>query len=181
MDDTVATGQTGDDPERLDDSCNSIKCAVFCKDGCGWSRSSHRCEAGRQTSASELEQRLGDCSGTTATGTPTPVPPTAAAQSGTAGPDATIVVLVAALVVVVVVVCLAAFLHLKKRVEMAAGHTAGVDGADGNDGVVFAMASQPPTGLEGTSGTASPGMNNGGAVYAMASQPPMDIGGTYDC
>jgi hypothetical protein len=43
------------------DTCRNVKCAVVCEDECGWSRPNNRCEKGLQTSQTELEERLGDC------------------------------------------------------------------------------------------------------------------------
>ena len=42
-------------------TCNMVVCAVQCQGACGWSRGRGRCMKGRQTSAAEVAERLGNC------------------------------------------------------------------------------------------------------------------------
>ena len=43
------------------DPCNRIKCALNCESECGWSRPLMKCVAGLETTQTEIDQRLGDC------------------------------------------------------------------------------------------------------------------------
>ena len=117
-------------PVPAADDCTAIKCALFCKLECGWSRLQDKCIWGETTSASETVDRLGDCPSVATAGTPlatstaAPVDASSTAGEGNSGHWYALIAGVS------VPVVLALLLALALRRRTTRSETATLTGAD---------------------------------------------------